>query len=107
MNVRNGTAARRRAWRYVPTFSVHAGSGGAQVVLTLEKALETATENSPTIKHQQMNLDRSRESLNAQKAALKTNLSLRLNPFTQNRDRRFDTRFSDWYTSCRKPRRAR
>ncbi len=79
-----------------------AGSGGAQVVLTLDKALETAKENSPTIKHQQMNLDRSRESLNAQKAALKTNLTLRLNPFTQNRDRKFDTRFSDWYTSWTK-----
>ncbi len=102
MNVRNRYRRAAAGMAVCAALLCHAGSGGAQVVLTLEKALETATENSPTIKHQQMNLDRSRESLNAQKAALKTNLSLRLNPFTQNRDRRFDTRFSDWYTSWSK-----
>jgi outer membrane protein len=76
-----------------------AGNGGAQTTYTLDQALDTAMKNSPTMMHSQMNLDRSRETLNAQQAALKTNLSLRVAPYSLSQDRRFDSRFSDWYTT--------
>jgi outer membrane protein TolC len=79
-----------------------AGSGGAQMILTIDKALEIAMDKSPTIQHSRMNLERSRESLNAQNAALKSNFTLRLNPFTRNSNRLFDSRFSDWYTTSNK-----
>ena len=69
----------------------------AQQVLTVQKAIEAAMENSPTMKHSQISLQRSEESLNAQEAALKSNFTLRLNPFNLNQDRKFQSLRSDWY----------
>jgi len=68
-------------------------------MLTLEKALETAMANSPDIKRTELDLVQSRESLNAQKAALKSNFSLRINPFSYNSDRTFNSLFSIWNTN--------
>lgn len=71
----------------------------AQEPFTLDRALETAMLNSPQIKSYQLNLERSQQFLNAQKAALKSQFSLTLMPFNYNQGRRFDYRDSKWYTS--------
>ncbi len=70
-----------------------------QTVLSLEQALEIANENSPDIKSVLLNLERSQESLNAQRAALKSNFSLSLNPINYNQRRVFNELISDWNTN--------
>jgi outer membrane protein len=71
----------------------------AQELLTLERTLEIAYENSPSIKQSKLNLVRSRESLNAQNAALKSKFFLNVNPFSYGNNRSFDELQSTWYTS--------
>lgn len=74
----------------------------SQQVLTIGKAVEIAMSTSPTMQHSKLNLERSRETLNAQQAALKSRFSLSLNPFSYNRDRTFSDMFSVWNTSWTK-----
>ena len=71
----------------------------AQQLLSLDKALEIARQNSPDIRRSLLNLERSQESLNAQNAALKSQFSLSLNPLDFNRSRSFDDFQSVWYTN--------
>ncbi|NOZ60369.1 MAG: TolC family protein [Calditrichaeota bacterium] len=71
----------------------------AQEPLTLHKALQIAMNNSPQIKHSQLNLERSREMLNAQKASLKSQFSLSLTPFSYTHSQQFFDFFSTWYKS--------
>jgi outer membrane protein TolC len=71
----------------------------AQQSLTLEETFEIAKQNSPDIKQAQINLERSRELLNAQEASLRSRFSLTLEPFNYSRDRQFNTFFSTWNTS--------
>lgn len=68
-------------------------------VLTMERALEIAMSNSPDIKQTELSLEQSQEFLNAQKASLKSNFSLRFNPFSYSSDRTFDDFFSTWNTT--------
>jgi len=75
------------------------GQGYAQQMLTLEGALSIAMQNSPQIKQVEYNLERSQQSLNAQKAALKSQLSLSITPYDYSKDRRFNNDFSLWTTS--------
>ncbi len=70
----------------------------AQQGLTLETALNIAEENSPSIKRTRLNLVRSRENLNAQRAALKSNFSLSINPFEYTHNREFNDLVSQWNT---------
>jgi outer membrane protein TolC len=63
----------------------------AQKGLTLEQALSTAASNSPTILKTRLNLVRSQENLNAQNAALKSNFSLSVNPFTYSQNRAYNS----------------
>ena len=71
--------------------------GSAQgETLTLERALEIAFENSPDILQTEMTLTQRRELLKAQQAALKSNLSLRLNPFSYSKNRTFDDLVNEW-----------
>ena len=70
----------------------------AQQGLTLEVALDIAEENSPSIKRTRLNLVRSRENLNAQRAALKSNFSLSINPFEYTHNREFNDLVSQWNT---------
>lgn len=49
-----------------------------QLSLTIEKALDIAEENSPTLRRSHMNLDRYQENLVAQRASLKSRFSLDL-----------------------------
>ncbi|MBS0012019.1 MAG: TolC family protein [Bacteroidales bacterium] len=70
----------------------------AQQGLTLEVAMNIAEENSPSIKRTRLNLERSRENLNAQRAALKSRFSLSVNPFQYTHNREFNDLVSRWNT---------
>jgi len=80
-------------------FMIPGGLLLAQQLLSLNKALEIAMQNSPDIKRSLLGLERSQESLNAQKAALKSQFTLNLNPVEFIRNRTFDDFSSTWYTS--------
>jgi outer membrane protein len=67
--------------------------------LTLEEAIEIAMNNSPAIRQSKLNLERSRELLNAENARLKSNFSLNLTPFYYNKDRTFQDYVSQWYNT--------
>jgi outer membrane protein TolC len=89
----------RKTFLTAAFLSFLAGNAGAQQMLTVEKAVEIAQKNSPTMIRSRISLERSQEQLNIQEAALRPNFTLRLNPFSRNSDRRFDSRFADWYSS--------
>ena len=72
--------------------------GISQKGLTLDEALKVAEANSPTMKKTRLNLVRSQENLNAQKAALKSNFSLTLNPIEYSQNRSFNDLISKWNT---------
>jgi outer membrane protein TolC len=71
----------------------------AQTALTLDAAIEFAGRNSPDIQRSLYNLKRFQESLNAQKASLKSQFSLSINPAEYSNRREFDNRFSTWFTN--------
>jgi outer membrane protein len=71
----------------------------AQTILTLEKAMEIAVVNSPSIQSSILNLERTTESLNAQRAALKSKFALNVNPIDYSNSRKFDSRTSQWFTN--------
>ncbi len=68
----------------------------AQDLLTLERTLDIAYENSPAIIQSRLNLERSRESLNAQNASLKSRFFLNVTPFSYNKERRYAPEFETW-----------
>lgn len=70
----------------------------AQQLLTLNRTLQIAYENSPTIEQSKLNLVRSRESLNAQKAGLKSKFLLSVNPFSYSNQREYSQDFQEWRT---------
>jgi outer membrane protein len=72
--------------------------GFSQEGLTLEKSLNIAESNSPSMKKTRLNLIRSQENLNAQNAALKSNFSLTLNPISYTQNREFNDLISQWYS---------
>lgn len=73
--------------------------GSAQQILTLEKALDIARNNSPDIRRSLLNLERSEQSLKAQNAALKSNFALSVTPMSYDQRRQYDTYNSQWFTS--------
>lgn len=74
-------------------------SAEAQIALTIDKALDIAEENSPTLRSSRYSLDRYQQLLIAQRASLKSKFSLTLNPVSYQKPRRFDNRISQWYTN--------
>lgn len=56
-----------------------------QIPLTIDKAMEIAQENSPSLRRSYMNLERYKQNLIAQKASLKSRFSLNLNPLDYNK----------------------
>ena len=70
-----------------------------QTILTLEKAMEIAVVNSPSIQSTILNLQRTTETLNAQRAGLKSKFALSLNPMDYSNSRKFDNRTSSWFTN--------
>lgn len=71
----------------------------AQKVLSLEETMAIARENSPDILQAKLTLERSRESLKAQNASLKSQFRLSIEPFSFQRAREFNQFFSTWNTS--------
>ena len=71
----------------------------AQEALTLEKALQISEIGSPDLQQSLLNLERFQKNLEAQRAALKSRLSLDVTPINYSNQRRFDTRVSEWYTN--------
>jgi len=71
----------------------------AQEALTLEKALQISEVGSPDLQMSLLNLERFQKNLEAQRAALKSRLSLDVTPMNYSNQRRFDTRVSEWYTN--------
>ncbi len=69
----------------------------AQELLDMDKALDIAILNSPTMQQVELDLLRSQEKLNAQRARLKSQFALVLNPFEYERSNRFDRRTSEWF----------
>ncbi|MDR3219822.1 MAG: TolC family protein [Dysgonamonadaceae bacterium] len=74
-------------------------TGNAQMLLTMDKAMDIAQENSPDIRTSLMNLERYRQMLIAQRASLKSRFSLNLSPVDYSKTRRFENRLSQWYTN--------
>ncbi|MDR2286344.1 MAG: TolC family protein [Prevotellaceae bacterium] len=70
-----------------------------QLSLTIEQAMDIAQENSPALRSSFLNLERYKQMLIAQRAALKSNFSLNLSPASYSNRRQFDTRLSQWYTN--------
>ncbi len=75
------------------------GTTFSQKVLSLQESLDIAMDNSPQIQEARLSLKRSQESLNAQRAALKSRFSLSITPFSYTSDRRFDQFFNTWNTN--------
>lgn len=69
----------------------------AQQLLSMEKSLEIAMQHSPNMKQTELALVRSRERLNAQRARLKSQFSVTLNPFEYEKTNRFDQQTSEWF----------
>jgi outer membrane protein TolC len=74
----------------------HVGLAEAQELYTLEKTLDVAYQNSPDIRIQQLSLEQSRERLNAQKAYLKSRISLTVDPFGYSKQRSYNQDFQEW-----------
>ena len=70
-----------------------------QQLLTIEKAMDIAQENNPTLQRSILYLERYQQSLIAERASLKSRFSLNLTPVDYSKRRQFDTRFSQWYTN--------
>jgi len=69
-----------------------------QTILTLEKALEIAAENSPSVIQARLNLEGREAALKAQRAALKSKIALNITPFEYSRERSFNNFYSLWNT---------
>jgi len=72
---------------------------GAQITLTIEKALEIAEENNPQMQMSKLSFERTQLLLEAQRASLKSQFSMSVDPFAYSQTRSFDARLSEWYTN--------
>ena len=59
--------------------------------------MEIAVESSPDMQQTELSLERSQQRLNAQRARLKSQFSITLNPFEYEKTNRFDQQTSEWY----------
>lgn len=92
-----------RSFFFLTFFTLFALSGSgdvlAQKVLNLSDAVQIALSNSPDIRRSENNLERSRQLLNAQNAALKSKFGLSVTPINFSRDRNFFRELALWQTS--------
>lgn len=70
----------------------------AQSILSLDQAMAIAETNSPTLQSSLFNLERTTESLNAQRAALKSNFSLNVAPVSYSSSPKLDGKSNEYYT---------
>ncbi len=68
-------------------------------VLSLEKSMEIAGQNSSAIQKSKLVMDQNRELLRAQLASLKSRFFLDVTPVSFSREQKYDQMFSEWYTS--------
>ena len=80
-------------------FGLVISSAIGQEIITLEKSIEIAMKNSPEMKRSQLNLLRSQQLLNAQKASLKSRFSMTLTPYSYTHNKQFDTQTSKYFTN--------
>ena len=80
----------------VPAFE---SGAQAQIVMTMEQALEYSEQHNPDLINSRMSMERYEQNLIAQKASLKSRFSLNLQPLSYSQSRQFDSRYSDWYTN--------
>ena len=71
----------------------------AQIVMTMEQALEYSAEHNPDLINSRLSMERYEQNLIAQKASLNSRFSLNLQPLSYSQSRQFDSRYSDWYTN--------
>jgi len=71
----------------------------AQEILTLEKALQIAFENSPALLQSKLGLEQRQLNLKAQDASLKSQFSLDVSPFNYTRNNQYDSYNSKWYAN--------
>ena len=74
-------------------------SAHAQEVLTLEKALNTAFEHSPSLIQSKLSLEQRQLNLKAQDASLESQFSLDVTPFRYTRNNQYDNFNSKWYAN--------
>ena len=72
---------------------------GAQEILTLEKALNTAYQNSPSLIQSKLSLEQRQLNLKAQDASLKSQFKLDVSPFNYTRNNQYDSYNSNWYAN--------
>ncbi len=77
--------------------SIAAAGLQGQALLTIDRSLDFAVENSPDMQQTELSLVRSQERLNAQRARLKSQLSVTLNPFEYEKTNRFDSQTGEWF----------
>ena len=68
-----------------------------QALLTIDKSMEIAVNQSPDMKQTELSLVRSQERLNAQRARLKSQFSITLDPFEYEKTNRFDQQTGEWF----------
>ena len=71
----------------------------AQQVLTLDKALSIAFQNSPALIQSKLSLQQNELNLQAQQASLKSQFSLDVSPFNYSRSSQYDSYNSKWFDS--------
>ena len=71
-------------------------SAMSQKLLTLEQTLEFAYENSPTIITQKLSLEQSQENLKAQRALMKSQFALSLDPFSYSKRSSYSFVKEEW-----------
>lgn len=64
----------------IVTFTGIALTSQGQIPLTIDKAMEIAQENSPSLRRSYMNLERYKQNLLAQKASLKISIFIKSEP---------------------------
>jgi len=72
-----------------------------QELLTLEKTLEVAYQNSPDMINQKITLENQLETVNATKASLKSRFSLSVDPISYNKSRAFEN-YANGYVGSEK-----
>lgn len=68
-----------------------------QELLTIDRSVGYAVENSPDMKQTELALVQSQERLNVQRARLKSQFAVTLNPFEYEKTNRFDQQTSEWF----------
>ncbi|WP_430810890.1 MULTISPECIES: TolC family protein [unclassified Carboxylicivirga] len=71
----------------------------AQRLMTLPQSVEEALKNSPQIVRSRLGLERTRELLNAQRASLRSNFRLNLNPYVYSNRRSYSEERQQWFNA--------